>query len=219
MIIKFNDWNVLGARTYSDEKFDWITQNIGSWIVDQSAEDPKFKMKVQVLPEFRNYQMSAQFTLDSAPDKLNAAMSGFENYLNRISRKSSNDFIKQVTDLSPEIKQKILSHGRPVGLGTGKRGRPVGSKNRPRVPVDVQEEIRRLELSINGHNNEILQCNGHIETCKKSLEGAKRKIKEMEELISDKDADIKGYEARIAEAKNQLEKEKRRLEKIVNKED
>lgn len=214
MIIKFSDWNVLEARTYSDEKFEWITKNIGSWIVAQAAEDPKFKSRVQGLQEFRNFQMSREFTLDSAPDKVKVAMDGFENYLNAISPKSSSGFIKEVTSLSSDIKQKILSYGRPVGLGTGKRGRPAGSKNKPRVPEDIQEEIRNLELSINGHNNEIMQCEGHIVDNKKRISGAEAKIQEMKELISKLSSSITKYEERIAAAKSELESDQRKLNKL-----
>ncbi len=214
MIIKFTDWNVLEARTYSDEKFEWITKNIGGWIVAQAAEDPKFKARLQGLEEFRNFQMSREFTLDSAPEKVRAAMSGFENYLNTISSRSSNGFIKEVTSLSSDIKQKILSYGRPVGLGTGKRGRPAGSKNKPRVSEDVQEEIRNLELSINGHNNEIMQCEGHIKDNKKRISGAQAKIKEMTELISKLESSIDKYEDRIATAKSDLESDQKKLNKL-----
>lgn len=214
MVIKFSDWNISEARTYSDEKFEWITSNIGSWIVAQAEVNPKFKAKVQALEELRNFQMSRKFTLDSTPEKVNAAMSSFGDYLNMVSSRSSSNFIKEVTSLSDEIKQKILSYGRPVGLGTGKRGRPAGTKNKPKIPKDIQEEIEDLELSINGHNNEIKQCEGHIKDNKKRIQGAEAKIREMNDLISSLEKSISNYEERINVAKSDLEKDEKKLGKL-----
>ena len=59
MILKFNDL-IKESRYVSDEKFDWIVNNLGDWLFDEFFNSPSKILKLNFYEKFKSYLFAAK---------------------------------------------------------------------------------------------------------------------------------------------------------------
>jgi hypothetical protein len=140
MVQKFGEWRLIEARTYSDENFDKVINNIGAWMA--KALDPrvppgktedakqrvlKIKRMLTTDPTFKEFMDEEGFTLSSDFQTVAGKVLGLGDFLNRATRKESNDFLASLKSAADGwMWHQLLAD---PGKVPGKRGRPAGSKN------------------------------------------------------------------------------------------
>lgn len=133
----YNDL-LLEARYYSDEKFNWVAQNIGGWILDSTIDSP---WKIKALPlynEFKDYLRSNTTKNTSTDDDMVLATDYIENFLNFLSPRDAQTFIKGSMEKFPRVKENIVNYLKPkvdTGVEGKRRGRPPGVKNKPKIDL------------------------------------------------------------------------------------
>lgn len=185
MIYKFSEWNISEARTFSDEKFDWIMQNIDTWVANAILSDSNFREAIQVNPEFKVFMQSKRFTIreGDSMEKVVDSLNGLGRYLNQITPALSGKFLTDISKLSPTLKKNISSYGKTTNWGTGKRGRPrkekpeltlddivakkpgrpKGSKSKKTIQSELSEKQAQLQEKIDSLNKKISDIDDEIE--------------------------------------------------------
>jgi len=130
----FYDDVILEARYSSDEKFDWIASNMETWLFDKMVRNPVLMRSMRWASKFKEYLKNNTNEPYDTDSNLVMALDRIEDFLQKLSKKDSQDIIKDVTNVFPDIKSKIARFGKPEVAG--RRGRPFGSKNKPRAPKD-----------------------------------------------------------------------------------
>lgn len=125
------------ARTMADDKFSWIAENIGNWLFDELFSKPNLISSLPNMDQFKTYVRTSIKKLDVDPSEMVQNLHLMDTFLNRLDKKESANFIKEVVKLFPNISAKIQRYGKPEPTG-GKRGRPIGSKNKPKSePLNI----------------------------------------------------------------------------------
>lgn len=125
------------ARLISDEKFDWIIQNLGDWLFEELYSRPQLVNSLPYLEEFKTFIKYKTTEKKDSDEDLVSALYRIDDFLNLMPAKQSQDFIKSVSTTFPKIAFKISRFGKPETLG--KRGRPFGAKNKIKK-VDYRPE-------------------------------------------------------------------------------
>jgi len=134
----FYDDILLEARYYSDEKFNWVAQNIGGWILDSTIDSP---WKIKSLPlysEFKDFLKSNTSKSTATDDDMVLATDYIENFLNYLSPRDAQKFIKEAMEKFPKVKTNIVNYLKPqvdAGVEGKRRGRPPGVKNKPKIDL------------------------------------------------------------------------------------
>ncbi len=133
----FQDY-IAEARYYSDEKFNWVASNIGSWILDSTIDNP---VKIQSLPMIQEFQswLSTNTTKPTkSNDDLVLATDYIDSFLNSLSPRDAQNFIKTSMERFPIVKTKIANYLKDeIQDNLGKRrGRPPGSKNKQKIDLN-----------------------------------------------------------------------------------
>ena len=121
------------ARTMATDKFAWVAENMGDWLYDELYKRPDIIKSLPNIDQFSTYVGSTIKKTPSANDLVENLWL-MDTFLNRLDQKESANFIKSVLTSFPSIVSKILRYGKPEP--TGKRGRPAGSKNKPKLKDD-----------------------------------------------------------------------------------
>lgn len=127
------------ARYSSDEKFDWIASKMESWLFDKMVSAPYLIKSMKWAPKFREYIKNNTREPFETDSNLVMALDHIEDFLQSLSKRDSQDVIKDIMISFPDIKAKISRFGKPEVAG--KRGRPVGSKNIPKVDRGLDIDI------------------------------------------------------------------------------
>ena len=125
------------ARTMGNEKFNWVAENLPNWLFDELYLKPEIIKSLPNMDQFSTYVGS---TIKKSPNSsdLVSNLSLLESFLHRLDQKESANFIRKVLETFPKIKAKILRFGKPEITTPGKRGRKLGSKNKPKsIGLDV----------------------------------------------------------------------------------
>lgn len=138
----FQDY-ITEARYYSDEKFNWVAQNIGTWILDSTIETPSAIKNLPLLPQFKEWLASNTTKPTQTNDDIILATDYLDRFLNQLSPRDSQKFMKEAMERFPLVKSKIVSYlktGKPspedTDISMGKRrGRPLGTKNKPKIDL------------------------------------------------------------------------------------
>ncbi len=212
MIYKFSEWNISEARTFSDEKFDWIMQNIDTWVANAILSDSNFREAIQANPEFKVFMQSKRFTIreGDSMEKVVDSLNGLGRYLNQISPASSGKFLTDISKLSPSLKKKISSYGKTTNWGTGKRGRP--RKEKPELTIDdiVAKKPGRPKGSKNKKSiqSELSEKQAQLQ---EKIDSLNKKISEIEDALEKKDAELQRITSSIYADMKKLNKEKESL--------
>jgi hypothetical protein len=137
------------ARMMSDEKFDWIVNNLGDWLFEELYSRPQFVNSLPNIEQFKTFVKYKTTEKADSESDLVAALDRLGDFLNMLSPKESQNFIKSVSATFPQIGAKILRYGKPES--TGKRGRPAGSKNKfkdkeTKIDSNIAPEPKRPEI-------------------------------------------------------------------------
>lgn len=135
----FEDLLVEG-RTMANEKFEWVTNNLGNWLFNELYLKPDLIKSLPNIDQFRTYVGSTIKKSSPTESDLVENLYLLETFLNRLDQKESANFIRTVIKTFPNIAVKILRYGKPEPTGS-KRGRPAGSKNKPKFPSDINVDI------------------------------------------------------------------------------
>lgn len=131
------------ARYFSNEKFDWVAKNIGTWILDSTIERPQSIRLLPLLSQFKEWLASNTNKPFETDDDIILATDQIEGFLNFISPRDSQRFMKEAMERFPLVKSNIASYLKsgkteePIpSVDSGKRrGRPAGSKNKPKIDL------------------------------------------------------------------------------------
>jgi len=118
------------ARTMASNKFTWVAENMGDWLYDELYKSPEI---IKGLPNIDQFSTYVGSTIKKTPttNDLVENLWLMDTFLNRLDQKDSANFIKSVLKTFPKILGKISRYGKPES--SGKRGRPMGSKNKPKT--------------------------------------------------------------------------------------
>ena len=133
------------ARMMGNEKFDWVASNMGNWLFDELFANPD---KIQSLPNMDQFSTWVSSKIKKTPTSTDLVdnLDLMETFLHRLDPKESSAFIKSVISTFPVILNKITRYGKPEVMG--KRGRPMGSKNKPKpdmLGVDILKTVRPVQ--------------------------------------------------------------------------
>ena len=212
MIYKFSEWNISEARTFSDEKFDWIMQNIDTWVADAILSDPKFREAIQVNNEFKDFMQSKRFTIreGDSMEKVVDSLNGLGRFLHHLSPALSGKFLTDISKLSPTLKKKISSYGKTTNWGTGKRGRP--RKEKPELTLDdiVAKKPGRPKGSKNKKSiqSELSEKQAQLQ---EKIDSLNKKIYAIDDAIEKKDAELQRITNSIYADMKKMNKEKESL--------
>jgi|688.fasta_scaffold00014_112 hypothetical protein len=144
----FQDY-ITEARYYSDEKFNWVASNMGSWILDSTIDNPVKIQSLPMLQEFQSWLSTNTTKATKSSDDLVLATDYIDSFLNSLSPRDAQNFIKTAMERFPIVKTKIANYLKDEiqdNIGK-KRGRPLGSKNKPKIDLNDPsiKVIRRLK--------------------------------------------------------------------------
>lgn len=144
----FQDY-ITEARYYSDEKFNWVASNMGSWILDSTIDNPVKIQSLPMLQEFQSWLSTNTTKATKSSDDLVLATDYIDSFLNSLSPRDAQNFIKTAMERFPIVKTKIANYLKDeIQDNIGKRrGRPPGSKNKPKIDLNDPsiKVIRRLK--------------------------------------------------------------------------
>lgn len=144
------------ARYLSDEKFECVVNNMGDWLFEIFYRRPNLVKSLPFYNEFKSFLKSNTTEKSETDEEIVFALNRIGDFLNMLSAKDSQKFIKDITSTFPNLTEKINRCGKPES--TGKRGRPVGSRNKPKdqpqikpVPkpepeIDFEKPIQKLDV-------------------------------------------------------------------------
>lgn len=139
----FYDDLLTEARYFSEEKFDWVANNIGTWILDSTIERPSSITSLPFFKQFKEWLSENTTKPTETHEDIVLALDYLEQFLNFLNPRDSQRFMKEAMERFPLVKSKIVSYLKP-GMttqtsstdGTGKkRGRPPGVKNKPKIDL------------------------------------------------------------------------------------
>lgn len=135
------------ARYSSDEKFDWIASKMESWLFDKMVSAPYLMKGMKWAPKFREYIKNNTREPFETDSNLVMALDHIEDFLQSLSKRDSQDVIKDIMISFPEIRAKISRFGKPEVAG--KKGRPAGSKNSPKIDkgLDIDVSLSTPKIS------------------------------------------------------------------------
>jgi hypothetical protein len=135
------------ARYSSDEKFDWIASKMENWLFDKMVGAPYLMKGLRWAPKFREYIKNNTREPYETESNLVMALDHIEDFLQSLSKRDSQDVIKDIMISFPDIRAKISRFGKPEVAG--KRGRPAGSKNTPKTDreFDVDVTLSKPKIS------------------------------------------------------------------------
>lgn len=118
------------ARMMSDDKFDWIVSKMGDWLFDELYSKPQLVKSLPNIDQFRTFVKYKTTDKADTDADLVESLNNMSDFLNMLSPKDSQNFIKSVQATFPNISAKISRFGKPEKKGN--RGRPAGVKNKPK---------------------------------------------------------------------------------------
>jgi hypothetical protein len=126
------------ARYYSDEKFNWVASNMGGWILDSTIDNPVKIASLPMFDEFKRWLSTNTTKSTKSNDDIILATDYLDSFLNSLSQRDAQNFIKTAMERFPIVKTKITNYLKNEIQDTiGKRrGRPPGSKNKPRIDLN-----------------------------------------------------------------------------------
>lgn len=137
------------ARYYSDEKFNWVASNMGGWILDSTIDNPVKIASLPMFDEFKRWLSTNTTKSTKSNDDIILATDYLDSFLNSLSQRDAQNFIKTAMERFPIVKTKITNYLKNEIQDTiGKRrGRPPGSKNKPRIDLNDPsiKVIRRVK--------------------------------------------------------------------------
>lgn len=134
------------ARYASDEKFEWILSNLEGWLFEKLFSNPIAIRNLKFYNPFRTYlQQNTNEKIDSDSDIV-MAIDQLKFFLNSLNKNESQKILSDIFEKFPDLKTKALRFGKPEP--TGKRGRPVGSKNKPKTEPKIEPEIDIMKTAV-----------------------------------------------------------------------
>lgn len=130
------------ARSMSDEKFEWITKNLGEWLFNDLVEKPVLVNSIPGIERFKNYLKVRTTEKANSDEDIVSALDRLEDFLNMLSPRDSQTMIKAIMEKFPNVRYKISRFGKPELTGS-KRGRKPGSKNKPKEKIDTFTTISK----------------------------------------------------------------------------
>lgn len=124
------------ARYLSDEKFECIVNNMGEWLFELFYQKPSLIRNLPFYEQFKTFVKFRTTEKANSDEDLVAALDRIDDFLNILSAKDSQKFIKDITSTFPNLNEKINRCGKPESIG--KRGRPFGSKNKPKDQPQIK---------------------------------------------------------------------------------
>lgn len=126
------------GKYFSDEKFDWVAKNIGEWIMDSTIEKPTNIRNLPMITQFKEYLVTNTKKPIQTDDDIILATDYLENFLNYITPRTAQAFIRDSMVRFPLVKSKIASYLKPQieAVIQKRRGRPLGSKNKPKIDLN-----------------------------------------------------------------------------------
>jgi hypothetical protein len=107
-----------------DDKFFWITKNMGGWIFDEVVTDFK---KIQDIPFYGKYKQYLKLKTKVNTDNLESVIYSlsdyYEDFLNVMDAQDSEDVVDEFKKYYPNISQKIARYERKESNPDEKRGR------------------------------------------------------------------------------------------------
>ena len=139
MVHKFGDWLLVEAKGYSQESFDRIVSNIGTWLADaldkslppdapQKAQDRVAKLWrfLTYNPKFQEYNKTHNIDPSSNPELVRLQLTDFGDFLNDMPARDSDKFLADLKDASDAwMWHRLL---KDPNKPPGKPGRRPGSK-------------------------------------------------------------------------------------------
>lgn len=217
--MKFFDYYsdlLVEARYSSDEKFDWIASKMETWLFDKMVSAPYLMKGMRWAPKFRDYIKNNTREPYETESNLVMALDHIEDFLQSISKRDSQDIIKDIIKVFPDIQMKISRFGKPEV--PGKRGRPAGSKNRPKSDKEVEMDI---DISMPKSEPELsLEPETPIQATPKKLGRPKMYDDDLTGIERSKfrkegPAMIKSLEAKVESLDNQVNMTIARIQKIM----
>jgi hypothetical protein len=107
-----------------DEKFYWISQNMGEWIFDEVVTDFK---KIQDIPFYGKYRqylkLKTKVNIDDLESVVDSLSDYYKDFLNVMDAQDSEDVVDEFKKYYPSIAQKIARYERKEFNPNEKRGR------------------------------------------------------------------------------------------------
>lgn len=196
------------ARMMSDEKFDWIVNNIGDWLFEELYSKPQLINSLPNMDQFKTFVRYKTTEKADTDSDLVGALHRIGDFLNMLNPKESQNFIKSVSSTFPKIAAKILRFGKPEP--TGKRGRPAGSKNRIK---DIEPEID-TNISMAPKRPEVQEPSEPKKRGRKPIEGP---LTSMERYLYKKEGPekIQNLELKVKELDSEIDHTVQRIKKIM----
>lgn len=139
------------ARYTGDEKFDWVVSKLETWLFEKLFANPSFIKSLRILPKFKEYLKSNTNEPTETDSDMVMALDRIGDFLHMLPRKESQEAIKDILRAFPDLAMKFSRFGKPET--PGKRGRPVGSKNKlrtdkaPEMDIDIQMQApKQVEI-------------------------------------------------------------------------
>lgn len=196
------------ARLMSDEKFDWIVNNLGEWLFEELYSQPQLINSLPNMDQFKTFVKYKTTEKADTDSDLVGALYRISDFLNMLSPKESQNFIKSVSSTFPKVAAKISRFGKPEK--TGNRGRPAGSKNRIK---DLEPEID-TNISLEPKKQEIPQPSEPKKRGRKPLQSP---LTSMERYLYKKEGPekIQSLELKVKELDSEVDQTVQRIKKIM----
>lgn len=139
------------GKYFSDEKFEWVSKNIGGWIFEDVVNNSARILGLPFFDVFKRWlEEFTQAKTKTNDDMAIATEEHIANFLNELDKKQSQNFFRIASERFPKVKQGILSYGKPERVpGEVRRGRKPGTKNKPKINLSDPslKIIKRTKLA------------------------------------------------------------------------
>lgn len=134
-------------RLTGNEKFLWITQNMGGWIFNEVISNFK---KIELIPYYGKYKQYLRLKTKVDTNSLDSVVwsltENYEDFLNVMGDQDSEKLIDELKKYFPSISEKILGYQKKETNPNEKRGRKKLEK-RPKVTSAIVKGRTDLDMS------------------------------------------------------------------------
>lgn len=134
-------------RLTGNEKFLWITQNMGNWIFNEVISNFK---KIELIPSYGKYKQYLRLKTKVDTSSLDSVVwsltEHYADFLNVMSDQDSEKLIDELKKYFPSVSEKILGYQKKETNPNEKRGRKKLEK-RPNVTSAIVKGRTDLDMS------------------------------------------------------------------------
>ena len=144
----FYDDLLIEARHFSEEKYNFIIDNLGDMLFNRLSSEPKLIQSLPEIGRFKSYLNKYTTKPVINDEDIVYNLSEYGEWLKNFSDSEFSKIVNGIFGSFPDIKRNVDNFNKPKrdpSLPPSRRGRPPGSKSTPK-PIQFNRVISRTKI-------------------------------------------------------------------------